>query len=240
MASPTVRVSRQGPVAIITLDNPTTHNSLDGALRTAFADACATVADSDARVVVFEGASAVFASGALPPGANGAGAAVAALRMPTIAWIDGACVDMGLELALACDVRVASAQATFAMRQAHGGGLPWDGGTQRLARLVGRGQALRLLLTGDTIDAVEAERIGLVERVGERDAAIEIASAMAAGGPIAASYTAEAVREGLDLTLEQGLRLEADLSVLLQSTDDRAAGLRSFVDRAAPPTYEGK
>jgi enoyl-CoA hydratase len=240
MASPTVAVIRQGAVAIVTLDNPATDNQLDDALRAALADACAAIAESDARVVVFEGGGGVFASGAFAPGANGAGAAIARLRLPTIAWIDGACLDMGLELALACDVRVASAGASFGLRQVHDGVLPWDGGTQRLARLVGRGHALRLLLTGEVLDATEAERMGLVERVGVRAAALELATTIATGAPIAAAYTAEAVREGLDLTLEQGLRLEADLSVLLQSTDDRAAGLRGFADRAGPPTYEGK
>lgn len=249
MASPTVAVIRQGAVAIAKIDNPASGNQLDDALRAALADACVAIAESDARVVVFEGAGGVFASGAFRPtthaGANGAGALVAGLRLPTIAWIDGACLDMGVELALACDVRVASAGASFGLRQVRRGGLPWDGGTQRLARLVGRGHALRLLLTGEVVDATEAERMGLVERVGVRAAALELATAIAAGAPIAAAYTAEAVREGLDLTLEQGLRLEADLSVLLQSTGDRAAGLRWFADRAdtessGPPTYEGK
>ena len=241
MASPAVAVTRQGPVAIVTFDNPATRNLLDDAPRGAFATATTALAgDFSALALLFEGADGVYARGALPPSPTaGVGALIAALRKPTLAWIDGECMDMGLEMALACDVRVASPGSTFAMRQVHAGLLPWDGGTQRLARLVGRGQALRLLLTGETVDADEAARIGLVERVGDRDGALELASAMASGGPIAAGYTKEAALAGLDLTLEQGLRLEADLSVLLQSTDDRAAGLRAFLARQLPD-FEGR
>jgi enoyl-CoA hydratase/carnithine racemase len=245
MALPAVAVARQGSVAIVTLDSPPAgdqpRNLLDEARRTALANATTVLADDfTALALLFEGSGGVFACGTMPEGPpQGVGSLIAALRKPTVAWVNGECMDMGLEMALACDVRVASPRSTFAVRQVHVGLLPWDGGTQRLARLVGRGQALRLLLAGEVIDAQEAERIGLVERVGERDSALELATAMASGAPLAAGYTKEAALAGLDLTLEQGLRLEADLSVLLQSTDDRAAGLRAFLARQLPH-FEGR
>lgn len=220
-------------------DNPAARNSLDSTTRVAFADAVAQANDNDVtRVIVVSGANGCFATGVEPYlGAGsviGAASAIAAAPKPTIAWIDGDCHDMGLELALACDIRVCSRRATFAMRQVQQGMLPWDGGTQRLARLVGHGQTLRMLLTGEEIDAHEAMRIGLVQLIGGFDDMKTLANKITASAPIAARYTKEATISGADLSLDQGLRLEADLSVLLQSTDDRAEGLRSFVERSDP------
>lgn len=212
-------------------------------MRAELADAVAQAADDDAvRVVLVTGEGGAFATGIEPPvqdGPPGAGSILAALAKPTIAYIDGECLDMGLELALACDVRYASEASTFGMRQVHGGSLPWDGGTQRLARAVGRGHALRLLLTGEVIDGREAARIGLVQRIATLDDAKAWAQRVAEGAPIAAAYAKEAATAGLDLTLDQGLRLEADLSVLLQSTGDRKEGLASFREKRKP-RFEGR
>lgn len=170
---------------------------------------------------------------------SGPARAVASLTKPTIAFIDGDCLDAGLELALACDVRYASATSRFAIRQVHQGTLPSDGGTQRLARAIGRAHALRILLSGEAIDANEALRIGLIQRIGTLDDAIAWAERVAEGAPIATAYAKEAATASFDLTLGQGLRLEADLSVLLQSTDDRSEGLDAF-RRKRKPKYEGR
>jgi enoyl-CoA hydratase/carnithine racemase len=231
-----VKLAQRGHIATLTLGSPSTRNALDEALRAEFATAIESLNDDDdVRVVIVAGANGVFASGLYPlpegPAARGAGSAVASLRKPTIAWIDGACVDMGLELALACDVRIASATSTFGLRGVQHGQLPWDGGTQRLSRAVGRGHALRLLLTGAVVGAEEALRIELVEGIGDAQAVADWAERAAAGAPIAAAYTKEATASAHDLTLGQGLRLEADLSVLLQSTADRAEGLDSFASK---------
>ncbi|MDA1036618.1 MAG: enoyl-CoA hydratase/isomerase family protein, partial [Chloroflexi bacterium] len=161
----------EGALAIVTIDSLATRNALDAPTRSAIADAVARADDNDdTRVLLITGTNGCFATGAEPyPGhgfAVGAASAVAATTQPTIAWIDDYCHDMGLELALACDLRMCSPRARFAMRQVRQGLLPWDGGTQRLARLVGRGQALRMLLTGEEIDADEALRIGLVQLIG--------------------------------------------------------------------------
>ena len=236
-------------VAIITINNPTRKNKLDSPMRSAIANAVAVANDNEiTRVLVLSGTNGYFATGSEPyPNDQlvvGAAAALAGSTKPTIAWINGNCHDMGLELALACDIRMCSFDALFAIRQVQQGTLPWDGGTQRLARLVGRGQALRLLLTGEELDANEALRIALVQKIGGYADVMAAAEKIASGAPIAARYAKEATLAGADIGLHQGLRLEADLSVLLQSTDDRSKGLQSFFDKSNPrrsnPEFRGK
>ena len=235
MSGDSVVVHWRGAVAVVTLNRPGRSDVPGGELARALEEACARLMDDDARAVVLTGTGDRFATGAV----GGASAAVAALRMPTIAWINGDCLDGGLEVALACDVRVAAPGARLGLRSVPEGRLPADGGTQRLLRLVGRAHALRLLLTGDVIDAAEAMRIGLVQSVGGAEAADELADRVAAAAPIAAAYVKEAVLHGADLALEQGLRLEADLSFLLHTTADRVRGLASFAD-GTQPEYEGR
>jgi enoyl-CoA hydratase len=168
---------------------------------------------------------------------------VAAVQKPIIAALNGDAIDQGLELALACDIRIASSQARLGLTQVKDGLLPWEGGTQRLPRLIGRGRAMEMLLTSRVVSAHEALEMGLVNQVVEPgkalERAMEMASAIASYGPIAARYLKEAVLKGMDLTLEQGLRLEADLNFILQSTADRAEGIRSFLERRKPQ-YKGE
>ena len=201
----------------------------------ALATAIAAAGDEDAvRVLVVRGPW---------PADTDAIAAVSGVTKPTVAWMEGDCFDQGLELALACDIRVAAPNARFAMRQVRDGKLPHDGGTQRLPRAVGNAHALRLLLTGEEIDAEEALRIALVQQIGDAKEVEQMASAIATGAPIAAAYAKEAVLLGADMSLAQGARLEADLSVLLHSTDDRAKGLRAFKGRSVQgsgPKFEGR
>jgi enoyl-CoA hydratase len=163
---------------------------------------------------------------------------IAKLDKPVIAAINGDAVGQGLELALACDLRICAETAHFAMSHITYGDMPWDGGTQRLSRLVGRGKALEMILSGELIDAPEAYRIGLVHRVipnGEvSTVAMDMAQEMAPKGPIALRYTKEAVNKGMDLTLEQGLRLEADIYFLLHTTRDRTEGIRAFQEKRRP------
>ena len=169
--------------------------------------------------------------------------AVADIEKPVIAAINGDATDQGLELALACDIRVASERARFGLTQVETGLVPTDGGTQRLPRLIGRARALEMILTSRLIDAAEAKHIGLVSDIVAPSEVLaraqEIASAIAKHGPIASRYLKEAVLQGLDMTLSQGLRLEADLSFLLQSTADRAEGIDSFLERREPD-YKGE
>ena len=168
---------------------------------------------------------------------------VAEIEKPVICAIQGSAYDQGLEVALASDVRIADATARFRMGHILTGRMPWDGGTQRLPRLIGPSRAHDMLLTGRELDAAEALDFGIVNEVVEPGAASqrahEIAEAMTKHGPIAMRYLKEAVLSGLDGTLEQGLRLEADLNFLLQSTDDRREGIESFLQRRNP-TYRGQ
>jgi enoyl-CoA hydratase/carnithine racemase len=165
-------------------------------------------------------------------------AAIASLRVPVIAALRGAIADESLELALACDLRVAAADARLSLAQVRGGELPVHGGTQRLPRIVGRGPALRMLLLGEPFGARAAERLGLVSQVvepsGVKEAALALARRLAERGPIAQRLAKEALAAAFDLPLAEGLRLEGDLYVLLQTTRDRDEGIASFRDERAP------
>ena len=147
---------------------------------------------------------------------------------PIIAAIGGHCFGGGLELALACDIRIAAADSRLGLTEVDLAIIPGGGGTQRLPRLVGRGKALEMILTAARIDAAEALRIGLVERVvpaGEAlPAARELASSLAARAPVALRYAKEAVVKGLELPLADGVRLETDLATLLEKREPRWQG----------------
>ncbi|MFC1904668.1 enoyl-CoA hydratase/isomerase family protein [Chloroflexota bacterium] len=172
-----------------------------------------------------------------------AATAIASIDRPVIVAINGDAIGQGLELALACDIRLASQRARFGLPQVTMGAIPIDGGTQRLPRIVGKGKALELLLTAATISAEEAFEIGLVSKVvAHEDLPAEVealARAIAAKGPVALRYAKEAVNKGLDLTLEQGLHLEADLYAILHTTADRTEGIKAFLQKR-PPRFEGK
>jgi enoyl-CoA hydratase len=149
----------------------------------------------------------------------------------------------GLELALAADVRLAAEDARFGMPDLAHGHVPRGGASQRLPRAVGRAQALRLLLLSEEIDAAEAKRIGLVSRVLPRAGLVvearALATTIAERGPIATRFAKEAVNRGAEMPLQQALRYELDLTVLLQTTADRAEGVSAFAARRAP-RFEGR
>jgi enoyl-CoA hydratase/carnithine racemase len=169
-------------------------------------------------------------------------ASVAGIDRPVIAAVNGDTLGQGLELALSCDFTVASNNARFGFPEVEKGLIPTDGGTQRLSRIVGKGKALELILTAETISAAEAFEIGLVSKVVAPEALTDevnaMAGAIAARAPISMRYVKEAVNKGLDLTLEQGLRLETDLYLLLHTTDDRTEGIKSFLEKK-PPRFKG-
>lgn len=218
--------------------NPITRLTLDADAAALTAALLALDADTGARVLLLSGDwSAVGAS--LRDTSDDPVAALGALRIPVVAWVDGDCHDDALELALAADIRLAGESATFRVGHVREGRIPSHGGTQRLTRAVGRGQALRLLLAGETLDADEALRIGLVHDVADLEDAEELAAAIADAGSIAAQYVKEAIAASADLPLREGMRLEADLSILLHSTTDRAEGLRAFAEKRKP-RFEGR
>ena len=243
-------------VATVTLDRASTGNLIDERMAVELAEAFGRLdRDEDVWVVVLAAKGDTFCRGT-DPGALGAfgglvealcslrvSGPVAALQKPVIAAINGDALGQGMELAMACDIRISSSGARFGLTQVEDGMMPWDGGTQRLPRLVGRGRALEMILNSRRVAAQEALDMGLISQVVEPGIVLErsqeLAAIVAGHGPIAARYLKEAVVKGLDMTLEQGLRLEADLNLILQSTSDRAEGIRSFLDRR-DPEYRGE
>ena len=167
---------------------------------------------------------------------------VAQLRQPVIAAIEGDAMGIGLELALACDIRIGTEGARFGLPHIRDGLIPSAGGTQRLPRLIGPGKAMEMILTGEAVDAAEARRIGLIHRVVPAvelmDTATTLAEEMAGRSPLATSYVKEALHSGLDLTIDQGMRMELDLYLLLFSTQDRTEGIEAFKEKRKPE-FEG-
>jgi enoyl-CoA hydratase len=166
-----------------------------------------------------------------------------ALPKPVICALNGAVTGGGLALALAADIRIASEGATFSFPETAMGRVPMAGATQRLARLVGRGAALEMVLSGETLDAAGALRIGLVSEVVASPKLTrrveEIAMRIAERGPIALAYAKEVIARGIEMPLQQGLRYETDLTILLQTTEDRAEGVRAFLEKRKPE-FKGK
>ncbi|HEY0971311.1 MAG TPA: enoyl-CoA hydratase-related protein [Gemmatimonadales bacterium] len=162
---------------------------------------------------------------------------------PVIAAVNGFALGGGCELAMACHVRIASEAAKFGQPEVKLGIVPGYGGTQRLPRLVGKGRALQLLLTGEMIDAQEAYRIGLVNRVVPAGDLMTEARAMLmsmlANGPVALAHCIEAVNQGLEASLDDGLTLEASHFGLLAATSDMREGMRAFLDKRTA-AFEGR
>ena len=236
------RLERAGTIAWIRLSVPT----LSASMAAELAEACAAAdADAETRLVALTGARpGAFANGAaLADEAEHAQAvagvaSLSQLRKPSLAVIDGPAHGAGLEIALACDLRIAADSATFALPQLAAGAMPFLGGTQRLPRVIGRARALDLLLTGRVLSAPEALAWGLIARSVPRerlgDEVEVLAAAIVGGAPLAIALAKEAVGAAFDLPLAEGLRLEEDLYTLLQTTRDRTEGVRAFLERRAP------
>ncbi|HYL60818.1 MAG TPA: enoyl-CoA hydratase/isomerase family protein [Candidatus Acidoferrales bacterium] len=195
--------------------------------------------DDAARMLAITGAGAAFCTGFDAGVDPRLVESLAVLSKPTVAIINGDAFDEGLELAMAADIRVALESARFAITQLKREAMPHFGATQRLPRLVGAGTALRMILTGAALGADEAMRVGLVTYLAasRRELAQvsgRVAEAILSRAPLAARLVKDAVRKGYDMTLEQGIRLEEDLYALLQTTADRAEGVRAFLEKRKP------
>ncbi|QED48985.1 enoyl-CoA hydratase/isomerase family protein [Cytobacillus dafuensis] len=246
-----VKYEEKNRIGIITIDSPPV-NSLD---REVFdqLESVVTQIGANVNVIIIEGAGTkAFVAGAdikeFPGLAPEAGEALctrgqsifnllAELKQPVIAAIDGFTLGGGLELALACDIRISTARSQFGLPEVKLGIIPGYGGTQRLPRLIGIGKAMQLIFTGDFITAEKAYQIGLVEEVTETDAlskAIEIANSISSRGPIAVKAAKEAVMKGMQLSLKEGLNLEAKLFGDLCTTEDKEEGVAAFFEKREP------
>jgi enoyl-CoA hydratase/carnithine racemase len=255
-----VGYDKKGQIAYVTLNRPKVMNALNKAtiseLRAAFEDARD---DSAVRGVILTGAGdKAFAAGA-DIGEIANNTAVEAeeatrrgqgltdlienLGKPVIAAVNGFALGGGCELAIACTIRIASESAKFGQPEVKLGVMPGYGGTQRMPRLVGRGRALKLILSGDIIDAAEAYRIGLVDELVPNATLIERAETVLkkiiANAPLSIKYALEAVNKGLETSVAEGLLIEASLFAVCASTDDKKEGTSAFLEKRAPK-FQGK
>jgi enoyl-CoA hydratase len=247
----TVRVEVRGPVALITIDRPEKRNALDAQVRCAFLGAVdAANRDRNVRAMIVTGAGdKAFVAGADIAEFEGRTAtdqhrvmkapsifeALEQSPKPVIAAVNGYCLGGGMELALACDIRIATVTARFGQPEVNLGIIPGGGGTQRLPRIVGLGAALKMILSGEMIDAAEALRLGLVEEVVPPDDLLPRANAMAetiaSKSPVAIAAAKEATRAALSLPLDDGLKLETALFAVCFASEDKAEGVRAFLEK---------
>ena len=260
MAYQNLKFETKNQIAYVTINRPEKLNALNMAvmteLRTVFA---AIKEDKDVRVAILTGAGEkAFVAGADIAELNKNGVVEAkeythkgqavldlieGLGKPVICCINGFALGGGCELAMACTMRLASENAKLGQPEVKLGIMPGYGGSQRLPRLVGKGVAMQMLLTGEPISAAEAHRIGLVNEVvplaGLIARAEEIAAKIIANAPLAVQYTMEAVNHGMDMSLSDGLYLEAALFGICCSTEDKNEGTRAFLEKRAAK-FSGK
>lgn len=235
-----IEIDLNGGALVATLKRPRVQNRISHAMARELMDLAETVEDDDAILVLaITGAGKVFCTGFDDDVDALLVETLALVSKPTVAILNGDATDEGLELAMALDLRVALGAAQLALTQLVRGKLPRFGGTQRLPRLAGAAQALRMILTGAPIEGADAMRLGLVTYLAEdtRDlerVVRELLATLASRGPIGMRMAKEAVRKGYDMTIEQGIRLEEDLYALLQTTTDRAEGVRAFLEKRKP------
>jgi len=255
----TVLLDREGRVAILTVNRPEKLNALNQQVRDETLDLLAEIGNDDAvGVVVITGAGdKSFIAGADIKEFEGRSPldqreamrfprifdAMATFPKPVIAMINGFCLGGGCELAMSCDLRIASDRARFGQPEINLGLIPGGGGTQRLPRLVGLGQAMKIVLTGDLLGAEEALRIGLVDEVVPhvelRAKTLELAAKIAAKSPLTLRVAKEAVRASQRLAIEEGILYERDLFCLCFSTEDKKEGVAAFLEKR-PAAWKGR
>ncbi len=252
-----IRTETDGPVGIVTIDRPQVLNALNHQTIAELVDALeAFDSDADIRCMILTGSERAFAAGADISQMADAGAVevldddnfsrwarLRGLRKPLIAAVSGYALGGGCELALMCDLIVASETAQFGQPEVKIGIIPGAGGTQRWARSVGKVRAMEAVLIGDPVRAVEAERMGLVNRVVPPGAHLEearrLARMIAARPPLAVRLGKEAVNQAAEVSLGAGLEFERKLFYLLFASEDKREGMRAFLEKR-PAQFTGR
>lgn len=252
-----VLVEREPPVGVVLLNRPEALNALNDEVMGALVEALAELDDDEAiRCIVLGGSERAFAAGADIGQMAEATAmemyearridrwdAIRKVRTPLVAAVSGFCLGGGCELAMACDLIVASETAQFGQPETGLGIIPGAGGTQRLTRAVGKAKAMDVILSGRFLTSDEAERAGLVARVVAREAWLEeakrVASAIASKGPIAQRLAKESVNRAFESPLETGLDYERKLLYLAFASEDAREGLTAFTEKRKPE-FEGR
>jgi enoyl-CoA hydratase len=261
MAYQEIIYEKENGLAIITFNRPEVRNALNyRAIDEALEAANDADTDESVRVLILTGAGdKAFVAGAdinelrerntkTELGERSAWRRVLANRLetmsrPTIAAINGSAVGTGLELAMACDIRIASENAKFGQPEINLGIMPGNGGTQRLPRLVGKGRAMEMILSGDIIDAQKACRIGLVNHVMPQTELMpyvkELAGKLAVKSPLAMKLAKNAIHTGLNMSLNDGIEYENKLFAILCGSQDKQEGVTAFLEKRQP-NFQGK
>ncbi len=255
----TILVEREGRVAILTVNRPDKLNALNDQVRIDMLEALGQIeTDDGVGVVVITGAGEKsFIAGAdigefagrTPFDQRHAMRSprifdiMGSFPKPVIAMINGFCLGGGCELSMSCDIRIASDKARFGQPEINLGLIPGGGGTQRLPRLVGLGQAMRLILSGDMIPAAEAKEIGLVDLIVPheelRAKTLELAGKIASKSPLTLTVAKEALRASQRLAIEEGIAYERDLFCLCFSSSDKEEGVKAFLEKR-PAQWTGR
>jgi enoyl-CoA hydratase len=257
MSFETVIVDKTAPIAVVTLNRPQSLNALSYALVKDLALAMQELdADNDIRVIIVTGGEKVFAAGADIKEMAERGPfderiqerlayrdKINRIRKPVIAAVSGFALGGGCELAMSCDIIIASETARFGQPEVNLGIIPGSGGTQRLAHVLGKHRAMELVLTGDMITAAEAERFGLVNRVFPVELFLEEAKNLGrkiAAKPVLAVRAAkEAVLKSANTALDEGLEFERKSFYLLFASEDKSEGMKAFLEKRKPE-YKGR
>jgi enoyl-CoA hydratase len=250
MAYDNIIFEKEENIAIITFNRPEVMNALNNQTRAEFAAAITEVAaDDEIKVLILTGSGKAFVAGSdikefnattpfMAHNIQRLGEMVEKLEKPVIAAVNGFCLGGGCEIAMGCDIIIASEKAKFGQTEINIGIIPGGGGTQRLPRLIGACRAKELIFTGDIIRAEEADRLGLVNRVVPMDellpAAKEVAKKIAVKSAAALKLAKTAVNRGMQTNLESGLKYEYELYSISLSLEDKAEGVNAFLEKRAP------